>query len=880
MAVEQTTDVRAEAILKGLSELQALLEEPITRHSLDLSNNAKTAQQHDILNRTHRSLTQYLKLEGDLFYIGLLGHFSTGKSSTINSVLGTWGTEDERPTDLNPTDDTISLITRPTNERYLLGVIREGTVTIRSKPIDNSLLDNTVLVDTPGTGDPALVEEIARDFLPICDVILFFFSAASPLDKDDKPLLEELHKRLPFVPIHFVVTRADELRRDMLAAVSDNNIDTTKRARFFDDVLGRLNKLLKPKLYTEEQFLLIDNRHAYKIDAVRDFMRSKCDPSNSRSRIAMHSHKLGYFAAIAKELRGFFETFLDYKLRELNKIVHTAEQNRVRYTENVRISNSNLTKTWLDQLAAVHSERERALKALLEPEQLPTTIEGFELIRKRRQEIAGEVMEDAQRSARHIGETLKLKISSSIADQIYHYELKTSTDLETGTASTAEPISLQIPQLELSSTIPLMPSKLMTKWATFREAKVGALREAATKLRRIIEEANALVQAGSPFGECEKIVLAAQNSLTDDLTRFFGNAELYRAGVFTHTTKELIGALGLGKELDDLESEFDELDRATFTADAIQNLFRQYSETASDARTRGAAMEKKVRPLLTRINDLKIPSPETNYSLLDTLVATERDSVSHELFRELRDNVGLFLSTLEAKLSGIVVERRRAYDKEMTEARKRRRLVYVGASVLSFALGVFTYLAYVNTVEIPQNAFHAVLWNIVAQVIWAPLAFLVAKAIVNFPKRSATIRQEHQTLLQRDLEATADKEISAHEFAAISIPSLAKRLDKAYQSLIDFDPDSWNIAAGERLTALRELHSEFVKAREECADLVELVTDKVSSYFSDATKNLQLLNEVADKIKARAIEPSFKLLGNTRESLHRVRQQVHEVEFG
>jgi hypothetical protein len=216
----------------------------------------------------------------------------------------------------------------------------------------------------------------------------------------------------------------------------------------------------------------------------------------------------------------------------------------------------------------------------------------------------------------------------------------------------------------------------------------------------------------------------------------------------------------------------------------------------------------------------------------------------------------------------------------MTEARKRRRFVYVGVSLLSFALGVLTYLAYVNTVEIPQNAFLAVLWNIVAQAIWAPLAFVVAKVADNFPKRSATIRQDHQTILRRDLEGTADKEIGAHEFAAISVTTLAKRLDRAYQSLVDFDPDSWNIAAGERLAALRELHSEFVKARAECAELVETVTDKVSSYFSDATKNLQLFNEVADKIKARAIEPSFKLLGDTRESLHRVRQQVHEVEFG
>ncbi len=558
---EQEIDVRAQGILTGLGELRALLAEPITRHALDLTNNAKTASQHDILNRTHRSLTQYLKLEGDLFYVGLLGHFSTGKSSTINSVLGAWGTVDERQTDQNPTDNTISLVTRPTNEKYLLGVIREGTVTIRSKPIENPLLDNIVLVDTPGTGDPEQVAEIARDFLPICDVILFFFSAASPLDRNDMPLLEELQKRLPFVPIHFIVTRADELRRDILASASEENIDTTKRARFFDDVLLRLNKLLKPKLYTEEHFILIDNRHRYNISALTQFISSKCDPTNSRSRLAMHSHKLGYFAAMAKELRGFFETFLDYKLRELTKIVHAAEQNRIRYTENVRISNNNLTKTWIDQLTAVLAERERVLKVLEELEQLPTMVEEFEHVRKRRQEITGEILEEAQRTAGHISETLKLRISSRITDKIREYELANFEHSEVGAGGVLDGISLAIPRLELSAAIPIVPSNLMAKWANFREIKVGVLREAASKLRRIFEEASVLVQAGSPFSECEKIVQSAQNSLSDDLTRFFGNAELYRAGVFSHTTKESIGALGLGKELDDLESEFSEADR-------------------------------------------------------------------------------------------------------------------------------------------------------------------------------------------------------------------------------------------------------------------------------------------------------------------------------
>ena len=253
-------DVQAAQVLAGLRQLEQLLEEPKTEEALDLARNARTTEQYNILRRLRKSLTQYLEREGDLFYVGLVGHFSSGKSSTINSILGIWETGHERETDLNPTDTTITLITSDENSKSLLGVIREGHVTIRHESVSNDLLDKIVLADTPGSGDTQFVEEVARDFLPICDVILFFFSATSPLDKTDLPLLTELHKRLEFIPIRFVVTRADEFRIDATKPVSIDNIDTVRRDRFLGEVLTRLNKVLAPTVYTEEQFILIDNK--------------------------------------------------------------------------------------------------------------------------------------------------------------------------------------------------------------------------------------------------------------------------------------------------------------------------------------------------------------------------------------------------------------------------------------------------------------------------------------------------------------------------------------------------------------------------------------------------------------------------------------------
>lgn len=271
MSQPRDMDVQAQEILKGLKTLGELLEQPVAREALDLNENVATSSRYEILRRLRQSLRQYLERDGELFYVGLLGHFSVGKSSTINSLLGIWQGKHERETGLNPTDTTITLITQEKNGSSLVGIIREGHVTIRHQAVESPLLDTLVLVDTPGTGDPQLIQEIARDFLPICDVILFLFSAAIPLDQADLPLLSELHSRLPFIPIRFVITRADELRHDFSQPLTEENLDQTRRTHFLSGIVARVNAVLKPAVYTVEDFILVDNKSGYNIETLKRF---------------------------------------------------------------------------------------------------------------------------------------------------------------------------------------------------------------------------------------------------------------------------------------------------------------------------------------------------------------------------------------------------------------------------------------------------------------------------------------------------------------------------------------------------------------------------------------------------------------------------------
>jgi len=393
-------DVQARSISSGLLKLQELLETPVAASALELGKNAETTQEYDILKRLHKSLTQYLERDGSLFYVGVLGHFSAGKSSTINSLLETWSSEHERVTDQNPTDTIITLITKEENVPSLLGVAREGHVTIRLDTVDRPLLNEIVLVDTPGTGDPQFIEEIARDFLPICDLILFVFSAASPLDKSDVPLLTELHSRLPFIPIHFIVTRADEFRSDVAKVVSEDNLDRRKAELFLENVTARVNVLLSPQVYLPTSFSLVDNRTQFRTSQIRDFLSTRCNSSNPQAHVSMHLNKLHFYRSSARALRTFFTNILSRKLAELTTIVSAAKRNIDKYQQLVQISNNSLTKTWMEHAAKINTAAAQALEVVRPLNPLPHSYPGFRSVGLKRSELVRDLSRSAQYNAK------------------------------------------------------------------------------------------------------------------------------------------------------------------------------------------------------------------------------------------------------------------------------------------------------------------------------------------------------------------------------------------------------------------------------------------------------------------------------------------------
>jgi len=791
-------DLQCQAILKGLLGLESVLDQPLANQALALADNRNAAREKDLLLRLRRSLVQYLERTGDLVYVALIGHFSSGKSSTVNSLLDLWGSPEERKSGLNPTDKTITLITHEKNADSLLGIVSHGSVPIRLQTVDNPLLSQIVLADTPGTGDPHLIEELARDFLPICDLVLFFFSAASPLDSTDIPLLSELHRRLPFIPLKFIITRADELRRDPTQPVSTSNFDLGKASTFVGEVMSRITLLLQPSSYSSNDFLLIDNKTQLNTDFLKNDLLDRSDPSNVSSRLAMHSHKVSFFQNTAQELRGFFSGFLNEKLTELNRIVAAADRNIQKYNEVVYIANNNLTKSWLDRLTAIRDFKIKATEGIKNLPELSASMFDAQSISKLsidiRSDIARHTNDAANRVKRHVMQTGFLQLQRElnvIQRRLHEADLDKLAPQDHGVT----PIDVA---WTLGDTDIVPVNYLMRKADELRDKIRSHVLAIAADTRRPFEEIDRAIRQRLVIEKCEQIVISAQSSLEQDLELYFQNVQVYRAGVFAMTTKASIAKLGIAEELDQLETEFTDEHKEATKLLAKQALFPAFDESVAAAATQLASIADEIRTILSDMTKVRIEPPPSSLARIEAVASEQLATFVIEIKNELRRESGEFISNLQTKLAGVIATILRAYDEDSSvarHARNSRYLMLVGAVLVITSVGYIIFRLVKQPVG--QSLLEILGWGLVANLLASAIAFGIARFRDNYPEKKQKIEERHRATLIEQAQSTLDDVGRMHKFSILEESVLSQKLAQIYNSLVNPQADSWQASVEE-----------------------------------------------------------------------------------
>lgn len=171
------------------------------RLRIDLNSEQLIDEHRDALNRALRAISdipeavkrdisliesEATRLGDGFFMLVVAGEYNSGKSSLINALLGKSVLE-EGPT---PTTSQVTKLkySPVSQEPYLDG---DG-VLVRCEQVD-LLSTRLQIVDTPGTNAiDRHHEALTRDFLPLCDIVLFVTSADRPFSESERLFLESI----------------------------------------------------------------------------------------------------------------------------------------------------------------------------------------------------------------------------------------------------------------------------------------------------------------------------------------------------------------------------------------------------------------------------------------------------------------------------------------------------------------------------------------------------------------------------------------------------------------------------------------------------------------------------------------------------------------
>ncbi len=215
----------AEKKFDELASLFGLVDEPTNRQFLEIEPDSISPEEIGF-DRTGRlrawkqlqnavdSINDIRQSRHGPAFVGVLGHFTAGKSSLINALLeiGNLDTPGyKRAVGPHPTDKSISLICHQ-NSRAALEknpITSINDVNIIHGP-DIGFLENIVLVDTPGLGNAEAEHDLAERFLHLCHVIIITVDGMVPFADTEKDfgLLHKAIIQLANVPKVFAITKS------------------------------------------------------------------------------------------------------------------------------------------------------------------------------------------------------------------------------------------------------------------------------------------------------------------------------------------------------------------------------------------------------------------------------------------------------------------------------------------------------------------------------------------------------------------------------------------------------------------------------------------------------------------------------------------------
>ncbi|MEX0900335.1 MAG: GTPase domain-containing protein [Gammaproteobacteria bacterium] len=366
-----------EGILEALQDAIEFLDNEQHRRFLGVSPDNLTPAEvrYDRSGRLRAwiSAAEVVKSIPDLFVnrsgpplVGLLGHFTSGKSTLINALIQ----RNQRAVGPHPTDTDITLICHPKLAPALRnrGLQSTSRLHVQDAPI-NDFTEKVILVDTPGLGNSEGEHNLAERILHLCHVIILTVDGGVPLAStgDDLALFEKALIRLGPIPKIIVITKSSNFLSTRKGDYAEN-WDSIRADELWAGVVERA--LSDPRfarsasLFSSLSVVYTDAFDGFNIQQLRLQIESIiADPSHT-SRV--YTAQVHYIRSVVCESFRVFEAYLESRLRDLN-LLHAEASSKAEQARTLVTSPNSVRK-------AVTSAKQSLEVALNIIKDLPTDV--------------------------------------------------------------------------------------------------------------------------------------------------------------------------------------------------------------------------------------------------------------------------------------------------------------------------------------------------------------------------------------------------------------------------------------------------------------------------------------------------------------------------
>ena len=349
--MEKSFETTIDTVYTGIQKLLCILSEGSTKDVFKIESHAKpnkvfckkSKDVHDNLAKLANILESYINKKKGLPYIGFIGAFDSGKSATINSLTGAKeGETGYREEGNQPETIHISILTSLNNAMFVYPFKDSNEAKKEIVPANLPILDHFFIIDTPGSGNTKrdkneeegsarkiskIDEELVKNFLPICDLIIYCFMAPMGYTIMDDDFLKLIYSKLHFVPKKFVITQLDKecVEENIGAFWEDNNSHIRQKAeKLVREIIGRINSDFfeyEPGCEKEDFFFVTNTIYQFGIRELREYIVNFSSPENQSVRESVHKQKIAFFLEAGLTIKAYYLKEIDEHIKNITQLI-------------------------------------------------------------------------------------------------------------------------------------------------------------------------------------------------------------------------------------------------------------------------------------------------------------------------------------------------------------------------------------------------------------------------------------------------------------------------------------------------------------------------------------------------------------------------------